>query len=170
MMEAYVEVEEEAIQEKQSGKMQGEERVEARLEVEQPNEESRKRKRGAEEVETEQRNERARVLVSDKASALMEKSLKDRGFIIERGFNKLISHFSEMLEKRGWKSMGKHKAPSCAAWVKEFFSNMVEEKGKKVYVKGKWIDFNKEMINKLFTLKVQKDGSKFKRMLKESEY
>ena len=79
--------------------------------------------------------------------------MKDRGFIVERGFNKLIS-FSEMLEKRGWKSLGKHKAPGCAAWVKEFFANMVEEKGKKVYVRGKWIDFNKETINELFNLKV----------------
>ena len=47
---------------------------------------------------------------------------------------------------------------------------MVEEKGKKVYVRGKWIDFNKEMINELFSLKVQKDGSKSKRLLKEPEY
>ena len=47
---------------------------------------------------------------------------------------------------------------------------MVEEEGKKVYVKGKWIDFSKETINELFDLKVQKDGSKFKRLLKEPEY
>ena len=47
---------------------------------------------------------------------------------------------------------------------------MVEEKGNKLYVIGKWIAFNKEMINELFNLKVQKDGSKFKRLLKELEY
>ena len=50
------------------------------------------------------------------------------------------------------------------------FSNMVEEEEKKVYVRGKWIDFNKEKINGLFNLKVQKYGSKFKRLLKEPEY
>ena len=59
-----------------------------------------------------------------------------------------------MLEKRGWKSLGKHRAHGCVAWVKEFFANMVEEEGKKVYVKGKCIDFCKEMINGLFNLKV----------------
>ena len=96
--------------------------------------------------------------------------MKDRGFIVGRGFKRLISPFSEILEKRGWKSLGKHKAPCCAAWVKEFFANMVEEEGKKVYVRGKWINFKKEMINGLFNLKVQKDGSKFKRLLKEPEY
>ena len=75
-----------------------------------------------------------------------------------------------MLEKRGWQSLGEHKEPGCAALVKEFFANIVEEEGKKVYVRRKWIDFRKEKINRLFNLKVQKDGSKFKRLLKEPEY
>ena len=47
---------------------------------------------------------------------------------------------------------------------------MVEEKGNKVYVRVKWIDFRKETKNELFNLKVQKDGSKFNRLLKEPEY
>ena len=106
MMEAYVELKEEVVQENQSGEMQEEERAEAKVEPEQPEEESRKKKRGVEESKTEQRNERVRILISDKGSALMEKSLKDRGFIVEKGFNKLISHFYEMLEKRGWQSLG----------------------------------------------------------------
>ena len=53
MMEAYAEVEEEVVQENHSREMEEEERAEARVEPEQPNEESRKRKRGAEEAETE---------------------------------------------------------------------------------------------------------------------
>ena len=93
----------------------------------------------------------------------MEKSLKERGFITERGFKKLVSPFIEMLEKREWQALGKHKEPGCAAMVKEFFANMVEEEGKKVNVRGHWIDFFKESINMLFNLKVQKDGSKFKK-------
>ena len=47
---------------------------------------------------------------------------------------------------------------------------MVGVKGNNVYVKGKWIFFSREMINELFNLKVQKDGSKFKKLLKEPEY
>ena len=70
-----------------------------------------------------------------------------------------------MLEKRGWQLLGEHKA-----LVKEFYANMVEEKGKKVNVIGELIDFSKETINQMFNLKVQKDGSKFKRLLKEPEY
>ena len=95
--------------------------------------ETRKRKRGAEEAETEQRNERVRDFISDKAFVLMEKSLKDKGFIIERGFmfNKLISPFIEMLEKRGWKLLGEHKEPGFVALVKGFYANIVGVKGRR---------------------------------------
>ena len=65
-------------------------------------EESRKRKRRADEAEAEQRKDRATNFVSDKVATLMERSLKDRGFISKRGFKRLISPFAEMLEKRGW--------------------------------------------------------------------
>ena len=44
-------------------------------------EESRKIKRGTDEAEAKQRKYRARNYVSDKAKALIERSLKDRGFI-----------------------------------------------------------------------------------------
>ena len=115
--------------------MQAEERAEDRGEFEPLDGESRKRKRGAEKL---------RSLISNKVGALMEKSLKDRGFIAEKGFKKLICHFAEMLEKRGWQSLGEHKEPSCAVLVKEFFVNMVKEEGKKVYVRGQWIDFSDE--------------------------
>ena len=170
MMEAYIEVEEGIVQETQSREMQEEERAEARGEPETLVGELRKRKRVTIEAEAEQRNEKVTSLISDKATTLMEKSLKDRGFIVERGFKKLIFLFSKMLEKRGWQSLGEHKAPGCAAYIKEFFTNMVEEEGKKVYVRGRWIDFRKDKINGLFNKKVQKDGSKFKRLLKEPKY
>ena len=75
-----------------------------------------------------------------------------------------------MLEKREWQALDEHKEPGCTAMVKEFFANMVEEEGKKVYVRGHWIDFSKERINMLLNLKVQKDGSKFKKLLKEPDY
>ena len=54
--------------------------------------------------------------------------------------------------------------------MKEFYANMVENEGKRVYVSGHWIDFSRENINKLFSLRVQKDGSKFKKQLKEPEH
>ena len=40
-----------------------------------------------------------------------------------------------MLKKREWQALGEHKEPGCAAMVKEFFANMVEDEGKEVYVR-----------------------------------
>ena len=75
-----------------------------------------------------------------------------------------------MLEKRGWQSLGEHKEPGYASLVKEFFANMVEKEGKRVYVRGRWVEFNREEINRLFNLKVQKNDSMFKKQLKELEH
>ena len=49
-----------------------------------------------------------------------------------------------MLEKRGWQSLGEYKEPGYASLVKEFFVNMVEKEGKRVYVRGHWVEFNKK--------------------------
>ena len=100
----------------------------------------------------------------------MEGSLKDRGFIAERGFKQVIPPFAEMLENRGWQSLGEHKEPGYAFLVKEFFENMVEREGKIVYVRGQWVEFSREEISRLFNLRVQKDGCKFKKQLKEPEH
>ena len=80
--------------------------------------------------------ERTKSFISEKVAALMEGSLKDRSFISERGFKKVISPFVEMLEKRGWQSLGEHREPGYASLVKEFVANMVEKEGKIVYVRG----------------------------------
>ena len=55
--------------------------------------ELRKRKKGADEAE-------AKKLISERAATLIEESLKNRGFITERGFKNIISPFAEMVEKR----------------------------------------------------------------------
>ena len=90
MMEAYTEIEEEAIQATQEETRQEEERAKARVESKQSVKETKKRKKEAVEAKTEQRNERVRTFISDKASNLLKESLKMKGFIVERGFNKII--------------------------------------------------------------------------------
>ena len=66
----------------------------------------------------------------------MEESLKGRGFIVERGLKKLISPFFEMLEKRGWQSLGEHKAPGCAALVKKNFLTWWKRKERQSMLEG----------------------------------
>ena len=88
IMEEYVENEEEAIQEVQSG-------------GEHETEKTRKRKRGAEEAGTKQRKEKVSDFVAERAYFAWRDKLQHKDFISERGFSKLISPFVETIEKRG---------------------------------------------------------------------
>ena len=117
LMEEYDELGNEIEQGSQEAAVQVEDREDENEKQQQKGEESRKRKRGA-DARVEHMKERSRNLISEKAVALMEGSLKDRGFIIERGFKKVITPFAEMLEKRGWQSLGEHREPGCASLVK----------------------------------------------------
>ena len=47
----------------------------------------------------------------------MDNQFSDKAFISERGFGKLISSFSEVIEKKGWDFFCKNKAPGFAALV-----------------------------------------------------
>ena len=47
---------------------------------------------------------------------------------------------------------------------------MVGKKEKIVFVRGEWISFDREAINKMFNLKERKDGSKFKKLKEEPDY
>ena len=50
----------------------------------------------------------------------MKDTLEEKGFIRERGFNKLISPFGEVVEKKGWNLFCEHKPYGFVALVREF--------------------------------------------------
>ena len=54
--------------------------------------------------------------------------------------------------------------------VKEFYANTVGMKNNAVYVSGKWISFNKEHIDQTYNLHERKNGSKFKKLVKEPDF
>ena len=101
IMEEYAKVEEEAVQETQSGAMQEEEIPEARTETEQPTEEIRKRKKGAKEAGAEEREEKVSDFVSELAYFAWRDKLQHKDFIGERDFSRLISPFQEVIENKG---------------------------------------------------------------------
>ena len=68
------------------------------------------------------------TFMSDEAYSFWEKNLRDKGFIGERGFSTFISLFVEIIETRGWNLFCKHKPSSCAAVVREFYSNIIDMK------------------------------------------
>ena len=54
--------------------------------------------------------------------------------------------------------------------VKEFYANMVGMKDKTIYVRNKWISYSKEEIDKTYNLDEMKNGSKFKKLVKEPDF
>ena len=96
--------------------------------------------------------------------------LQHRDLIGERGFNKWVSPFQELVESKGWNLLCEHKAPRFVYVVKEFYANMVGMKDKVVYVRGKWIPFGREHIDQMYNLRERKNGSKFKRLVEVPDY
>ena len=147
------------------------EEPEAQPEAGEPTEEGRKAKgqrsvRHNEEAEPEGDKD----FVSVEAHDLWNKLFADKGFISERGFRKLISPFSEIIEKKGWDFFYKHKAPGFVALEREFYSNMVEMKEDSVYVRGVWVPFGHKRINEVFQMKELKHGSKFKKLVEKPDH
>ena len=101
---------------------------------------------------------------------VFEKELNERGFVCERGFSQLISPFKEVIEKRGWQELVEHKNPGLSNLVREFYANMDQMGEKSVFVRGKWISFDRDTINRILNLKTIKDGHNFKKMKKKPKY
>ena len=96
--------------------------------------------------------------------------LANKGFVSKRGFRKLISPFSEIIEKRGWKCFCAHMAPGFSALAREFYANMVGMREDSVYVRGVWVPFRYKRINEMLKLKELKHGSKFKKLVENPDH
>ena len=64
----------------------------------------------------------------------------------------------------------KNKPPGFDAVVKEFYSNMIDMREDSVYVRGVWVPMGHERINEVLQIKDPKNGSKFKRFLREPNH
>ena len=105
--------------------------------MEEPVEEKRaaKRQRVAEQTE-EGESEEDKDFVSAEAKDLWTKVLADKGFVSKRGFGKLISHFSEIIEKRDWENFCAHMALGFSALAMEFYANKVGMKEDTIFMQG----------------------------------
>ena len=96
----------------------------------------------------------------------MEQPLPLKDFIGERGFNKLVSSFRE----EGLKFIMRAQTSWVCCSGARIFCKHGGEKERNCYIRGKWISFEREEINKTYNLKEKKEGSKFKKLVKEPNY
>ena len=99
IMEEYAKLEDQIVQTTQTVAEQAEERVDEDEDPEQTVENSRKRKRGNEKTEINE--QKSSNWVSDMAYIAWKDKLQHIDFIGERGFNKWISPFQELIESKG---------------------------------------------------------------------
>ena len=118
----------------------------------------------------EETTEEDKDFISKEAQELWNKILFDKEFVCERGFRKLISPFSEVIEKRGWGFFCEHKAPGFSTLAREFYANMVGMKEDSVYVRGVWVPFGDRWINEMFKLRDLKHGLKYKKLIENPNY
>ena len=137
--------------------------------MEEPVEEERPAQRVVEKVE-EGEAEEDKDFIFAEAKDIWTKVLADKGFICDRGFGKLISHFSEIIEKRGWESFCAHTTPRFSTLAKEFYANMVGMRDDTFFVRGVWVPFGGKRINEMFKLKELKHGSKFKKLVENPNH
>ena len=122
------------------------------------------------ELPEREATEEEKDFISEEAKELWNKVMFDKEFICERGFSKLISPFSEVIEKRGWEFFCEHKATGFSALAREFYANMVGMKDNSVNVRGVWVPFDDRRINEVFKLRDFKHGSKYKNLLENLNY
>ena len=63
-----------------------------------------------------------------------------------------------------------HKPLGFAVVVREFYTDMVEMKEDSMYVKGVWVPMGHKRFNEMLQIKDPKNGSKYKKLLKEPNY
>ena len=163
IMRENVEAVEEILSEHQSEAEINMEQETENAEGEEQNIEQRteKRQRITEPTEDDQ------AFISDEAHGLWKKVYSDKSFVGERGFGKLISPFSEAIEKRGWGLFYEHKAPGFAAVVREFYANLVGmREDNTVFVRGAfWCTKDKRGLQgerPQTWIEIQKDDGKAK--------
>ena len=99
IMEEYTELENQIEQGSQAAAVQVDDREDENEKQQQKGKESRKIKKRADEARVEHIKEKARNFSFKKAAAIVEGSLKDKGFISERGLKKSYLSFYENVGK-----------------------------------------------------------------------
>ena len=80
-------------------------------------------------------------------------SLETMSFVPESGFDSPNAYFNYIINKRKWTKLCAHPPQGVAPVVREFHANLPHKDDIKVFVKGIWVPFDSETVNRAFELK-----------------
>ena len=87
------------------------------------------------EIEVVVEEEEAKAFYSNKGAEAFQKHLAKKGFVQEIGFKQFVSPFKEEIERWGWEKVSQHRELVVRALVKEFYTNLGEQKNLACYVR-----------------------------------
>ena len=100
--------------------------------------------------------------VSEEAQIRYHDSVSNRSLIAERGLIPTSAGFPglwSIIRQRGWGEFCAQPKSAIVPLVREFYANALEHNHRRVFVRGKQVDFNGKAINRFFKLPdIENDG------------
>ena len=111
------------------------------------------------------------VFVSEEAAKRFEERIVKRAIIPQRYFlvdqTPCWSNYFPHIQARGWDGLCHPLEGGCLSLVREFYANVSERRDYKVFVRGQWVLFTKEVINSYYSLPTMGDEEGFLKLLSE---
>ena len=74
-------------------------------------------------------------------------------WITYKGFFNPPEFFKIEILRKGWQNFSKHPKKGCVVIVREFYANLTEQEGYKIFVRGKQVPFDWYTINGFFQVR-----------------
>ena len=80
-------------------------------------------------------------------------------WIMDKGFFNPLDYFKNDIQRKGWNNFSKHPKRGCVVIVKEFYANLTEQEGYKVFVQRQQVTFDRHTINRFYQLPTVDDSA-----------
>ena len=110
-----------------------------------------------------------RKFISLRASRRYTSLSKNKDFIKEKGCESLDDFFRRAIVNKEWQDLFKAPNPAVKAAMRQLNANLNDQEDIKVWVRGKWVPFNSEIINMFYNLQNVNDEG-YKRLLERPNY
>ena len=107
--------------------------------------------------------------VSREAERIYHESLFNCSFVLECGFPTSNAFFNFTIKNRIWQTLCAPPVSGVALVVREFHSNMPFKVGITVFVRGKWVEFGAQAINRIYYL-MDDDSVEYRALFADIDY
>ena len=107
--------------------------------------------------------------ISREVKQIYHKLLFNRLFVPESSFPTSNAFFKFTIQNHGWRTLCAPPIPGVASVVREFHSNIPFKAGTTVFVRGKWVKFSVEAINRIYRM-LDDDSVEYRALFADTDY